>query len=268
MYTCPSDDLHILYADGEMPEKYVKDYEAHIKSCQKCSAKLKRIEDLNRMLREDTVALNNSIHFTQEDLDSSFERLRLKLSFKSVTEDDKGRQGSVFNFKGGIVSFAAGIAAALAVVLVVPGGKTESSQGGSFTPVARTEIMSTANQVKLDGALDARAVNAMLAPDAAENGEHTVTAATHGSSGASVFTAGLQSNSAAANLRGALISYDVFAMPNESSLRQAPDAGFTFQITFHANHVLPVGDARESAPTDVEGGIIQVGNQPDAHDAP
>ena len=30
MSGCPEKDLHSIYIDGEMPEKYAKEYEAHI----------------------------------------------------------------------------------------------------------------------------------------------------------------------------------------------------------------------------------------------
>lgn len=266
MYTCPSDDLHILYADGEMPAGFIPEYETHIRSCQKCAAKLKRIQSLNSALREDAAAFNNSIHFSQDDLDRSFEKLRLKLSFKEVTEPPE--KSSVFNFnlKGGLGYFAAGIAAALAIVFVVPGGEVgedaaavrDSVQEVPFTPVARTGIMSTANQVKLDGTLDASALNAILAPDAADSGADTpetspmyiysVTAGDSADSAdGSLFIMSPQYASSArtaSDLKGVLTSYDVFAILADSqseasiaassggnaSSGQSTGEAFSFQI--------------------------------------
>ena len=40
MYSCPTDDIHSVYIDDELPQNYVLDYENHIKTCSKCSAKL------------------------------------------------------------------------------------------------------------------------------------------------------------------------------------------------------------------------------------
>ena len=32
MFTCPEDDIHSIYADGELPKNYVAEYEAHVNS--------------------------------------------------------------------------------------------------------------------------------------------------------------------------------------------------------------------------------------------
>ena len=53
MFTCPEDDIHSIYADGELPKNYVAEYEAHVNSCPKCSAKLKKFLALNSVFAED-----------------------------------------------------------------------------------------------------------------------------------------------------------------------------------------------------------------------
>lgn len=40
MYTCPTDDIHSIYLDGELPDIYRKEYEAHIKTCSECEKKI------------------------------------------------------------------------------------------------------------------------------------------------------------------------------------------------------------------------------------
>ena len=36
MSTCPEKELISVYIDGEMPEKFVKDYEQHLFNCSDC----------------------------------------------------------------------------------------------------------------------------------------------------------------------------------------------------------------------------------------
>ena len=36
MSTCPEQDMHSVYLDGELPQKYALDYESHLTSCQRC----------------------------------------------------------------------------------------------------------------------------------------------------------------------------------------------------------------------------------------
>ena len=40
MFTCPTNEIHSLYLDNELPQNYVAEYEAHIVSCEKCKAAL------------------------------------------------------------------------------------------------------------------------------------------------------------------------------------------------------------------------------------
>ena len=44
MYSCPTDDIHSVYIDNELPQNYVSDYENHLKVCPKCSAKVEQLK--------------------------------------------------------------------------------------------------------------------------------------------------------------------------------------------------------------------------------
>ena len=39
MYSCPTDDIHSIYLDKELPFEYQKLYEEHIQRCPECSRK-------------------------------------------------------------------------------------------------------------------------------------------------------------------------------------------------------------------------------------
>ena len=38
MFTCPTNEIHSLYLDKELPQNYIAEYEAHIANCEKCKA--------------------------------------------------------------------------------------------------------------------------------------------------------------------------------------------------------------------------------------
>lgn len=262
MYKCPGDDLHILYIDGEMTEAFRGKYEKHILECPKCRARLAQYNALERALSEDAERFN--VNFSKEDLDKSFEHLRLKGSYARVTFGTRREGGS--GKKLSIAGFAAGVAAALAVVFALPGGRaggneelppSPAQEESSFTPIARTRIMSPANQVTLDGTLDEGALNALLAPDAPpEEMPGGIPWHIHpGVDGeGNLFIMAPQYTSRAAaqeeaanNFRSALTSYDLFAVPYEAEgtspeaaggaafgTGQGPDAGFTIQFFLQA----------------------------------
>ena len=54
MYTCPTDDIHSIYLDGELPDIYRKEYEAHIKICSECEKKLQKLQTLQNLFKSDS----------------------------------------------------------------------------------------------------------------------------------------------------------------------------------------------------------------------
>lgn len=165
MYTCPETDIHSVYLDGELPHNYIAAYESHVKACPECSARLEKFRALKNAFQAD----KNAFHFSQNDLDESFERLQIRLSYNRVTQQQK--RTFAFPKISSIKYFAAGIAAAAAVAFILPGSSRNSAlqnQLASFQPVARTAISSVANQVKAEGNIDVSVLNEMLASESNE----------------------------------------------------------------------------------------------------
>ena len=84
MSTCPSNDIHSVYLDNELPETYVALYEAHIKSCPKCAAKLASLRAASAALGTDAAAMT----LDEASLGKSWERLQARLSY---SKNDKAR---------------------------------------------------------------------------------------------------------------------------------------------------------------------------------
>lgn len=87
MFTCPEDDIHSIYADGELPKNYVAEYEAHVNSCPKCSAKLKKFLALNSVFAED----KESFHFSRMILTQVFKGLKHGFLTKKLLRQEKIR---------------------------------------------------------------------------------------------------------------------------------------------------------------------------------
>ena len=82
MSTCPSNDIHSVYLDNELPETYVAPYEAHIKSCPKCAAKLASLRAASAAFRTDAKAMT----MDEAALGKSWERLQARLSYSKTTQ--------------------------------------------------------------------------------------------------------------------------------------------------------------------------------------
>lgn len=113
MYTCPTDDIHSIYADGELPEIFVPDYKAHIESCPACAKKLERLLRLRGVFKSDSdmLSLDNTA------MEESFKRLNTKLRYSKNTVRFSGS-----GFSKTLTTAFGGIAAAAAAVfaLVIP----------------------------------------------------------------------------------------------------------------------------------------------------
>jgi len=109
---CPTDDIHSLYLDNEMPDIYKKEYEEHIKTCEKCQNKLNKMKKLQALFSDDSKALDVDSHF----MDQSFERLQMKMRYSKNTGAAEERTASSKKFI--IPSFTVAAAAMLVAVIV------------------------------------------------------------------------------------------------------------------------------------------------------
>lgn len=177
MFTCPDDDIHCVYSDGELPQNFTAEYEAHVRNCPKCSAKLEKLLALKAAFKSDS----DSISLSEHDLDESFERLETRLSYKKVVSPNpplKTKSANLFKPKlsshhnpvfpkalGGLKYFVVGAAAALVVVFAIPRKGPPPESLADFQPVMRTSISPVSNQVKVDGKVDPSVLSAILSEE-------------------------------------------------------------------------------------------------------
>lgn len=113
MSTCPENDIHSVFVDGELPEIYKKKYLAHVDSCAECKREARAMQRVHELLSADSA----SIEMTRDELDRSFERLKAKLSYSSTVSRSK----NVLSFPS-LAKYAVGAAAAAAVLaFALPG---------------------------------------------------------------------------------------------------------------------------------------------------
>jgi len=121
MSTCPSKDLHSVYLDNELPEKYKAEYEAHVQSCPKCQKELESLRNLQKLLRTDADEITPDSHYMEQ----SFERLQIKMKYRENTQQTKKntyKTGNAnFNKKPNVILYSCiGAAAAAVFALIVP----------------------------------------------------------------------------------------------------------------------------------------------------
>ncbi len=122
MYTCPTDDIHSIYLDGELPDIYLKEYEAHIKTCSKCEKKLQKLQTLQNLFKSDSRMLTPD----KIDMEESFKRLNTKLHYsKNTTYVYKVSKNAVFG----------SIAAAAAAIFIIASPFRENVNRNSTVPV-------------------------------------------------------------------------------------------------------------------------------------
>lgn len=163
MSGCPEKDLHSIYLDGEMPEKFAREYEAHLADCPACRAELEKMKKLSLLLREDA----SDIHLDNIYLDQSFERLQTKLKFSQTTERNH-QKVYTFPFKMAL-SFATA-AAVFAAIFAPVHLKTAPVQSMNVTAIARTEIKPVSeNNVVVDGNIDQSKIASVLSTSSQKN---------------------------------------------------------------------------------------------------
>ena len=77
MYSCPTDDIHSIYLDNELPLAYIKEYESHIADCPACKAKLESLKRIKNAFQTDS----KNIQLDKQFMDQSFERLKTKMHY-------------------------------------------------------------------------------------------------------------------------------------------------------------------------------------------
>ncbi|MBQ0050764.1 MAG: hypothetical protein KBT11_01720 [Treponema sp.] len=161
MSTSPEKDLHSVYIDGEMPEKYVSQYKAAVEADPAAKAEFEKMQSLHNILQEDA----KSKTVDQSFADKSFERLQSRMSYSRTISVTK--KSYVIPFAKYASSFAAA-AAVFAVVFIPMHNKAVSDAGAK--EVAAIEIKTENNiqpisekQVVIDGSIRSESLSQGIA---------------------------------------------------------------------------------------------------------
>lgn len=147
MFTCPENDIHSIYLDGELPEKFARDYEAHIVSCEKCRAKLEKLRTMREILSKDSSSLNLSDDF----MEKSFERLQGRMRFKKIVSQSEPKK-FIVPMRHTFIPMAAAAAAAFAIMLPQKMNFAQNanmaaqdlpiiSKAQEITPIAKSDVI-------------------------------------------------------------------------------------------------------------------------------
>lgn len=147
MFTCPENDIHSIYLDGELPEKFARDYEAHIVSCEKCRAKLEELRAMREILSKDSSSLNLSDDF----MEKSFERLQDRMRFKKIVSQSEPKK-FIVPMRHTFIPMAAAAAAVFAIMLPQKMNSAQNvnmaaqdlpiiSKAQEITPIAKSDVI-------------------------------------------------------------------------------------------------------------------------------
>lgn len=134
MFTCPEKDIHSIYLDNELPEAYLKQYESHIQSCEKCRLILAKTRRLRSLFETDSKSLN----LDGIAMDESYRRLQSRLAFRKITAMSGGRKKSARDF----LKYCVPAAAAAVLVLAVLPFSFKRSQAASPQSAENLQILS------------------------------------------------------------------------------------------------------------------------------
>ena len=123
MSTCPEHDMHSVYLDGELPQKYALEYESHMTTCQQCRDKYMKLQGISALLKEDAAQHKLS----SQEMEDSFARLQTKLRYQKTVREIQPKNINRFTW---VVPTVA--AAALAFALILP------ARHGVSSPAATT----------------------------------------------------------------------------------------------------------------------------------
>lgn len=117
MSFCPTDDIHSLYIDNELPALYKKEYEEHITSCSKCAQKLQKYQTLQNFFISDSKQITPDSHY----LEQSFERLQLKMHYSNNSKNQHiNHSKNINNYTKYLIPSIAAVAAAFLIAVVLP----------------------------------------------------------------------------------------------------------------------------------------------------
>lgn len=148
MFTCPENDIHSIYLDNELPEKFKTEYESHIASCQKCKAKLDTLQKTHEVFKYDSNSLNLDKKFIKE----SFNRLQIKMRYaKNVAKtSDNTHKESFTIFHDFKKSIPAAVAAAAVFALLLPFGLKFQKEQSAVPEVANVQTMKRTSNFSID----------------------------------------------------------------------------------------------------------------------
>lgn len=123
MSTCPEHDMHSVYLDGELPQKYALEYESHMTACQQCRDRYMKLQGISSLLREDA----DQHQLSSQEMEDNFARLQTKLRYQKTVREIQPKNINRFTW---VVPTVA--AAALAFALILP------ARNGVSSPTAAT----------------------------------------------------------------------------------------------------------------------------------
>lgn len=146
MSFCPTRDVHSIYIDNEMPQKYIAEYEAHIRDCPKCQHELAALKSVHEILRADAdISSPENIFGSKTYMDDSYRRLLIKMSYNKNTKFNRNYAND--RFKKGVldtVRYAIPTAVAAAILAVILPVRTMNSK--VQTSIAEEPIVTVAQQ--------------------------------------------------------------------------------------------------------------------------
>ncbi len=157
-----SKEFHSAYADGEMPERFVSEYENLVSHSEKSSMELHRVQKIHEFLKEDA----KSISLSDEELDASFEKLKSRMNFsKNIRLSQKSKRQQALQFALPSIATAA---AAIFVFALAPSHKTVESTA-EIAAIPHTEIQPISSEgVKVDGTIQSGQFAASSSSDSTE----------------------------------------------------------------------------------------------------
>ena len=131
MSFCPTDDLHSIYLDNEMPQAYKAEYESHIKDCPECQRKLENLRKLHELFDSDS----QSIEMDNDRLEKSYDKLMSRMAYTKNVHKAERKTHSSWKY----ISSAA--AAAMVFALIIPlrlNTKGSAIEKGNLTVASNT----------------------------------------------------------------------------------------------------------------------------------
>lgn len=245
MSTCPQKDIHSVYIDGELPEKYRAEYEAHIATCPDCQAALARLRTLHTLLtgEQDAPAAKSSTASSDSVfLEQSFERLQTKMRYTHTISAARNKKQEIA-FPAAKWAISAAAAAAVFAVIAVPlhtrAGDAKEEQ--ALTVIANTTVEPlTEKGVVIDGNVSLNKLASLTGNETAQDAENAESSLTNTTSLQKQQTAAtiIEQNTVRAQtvsngMRNPLTAVDTFRPRN---MRTQDDAMQTIVIDGNISH--------------------------------